>query len=150
MDKKIVDLIQEKDYITLKSVLEEKLALKIKQKIDVKKNEFLEKCKAKKKEASLTEGSMDFATKLFDKMNDIGLTNIGGLIKLGQNYKVLVDITGSDVEVQVLKGKNATTAKSVAIETTPITKGLDHAVAFVKEIISTVVLPEVRAEAKGE
>ena len=146
MDKRIVDLIQEKDFISLKKLLEEKVALKVKEKIDCKKEEFLEKCKAKKKETSLAEGSMDFANKLFDKLNSIGLTNMGGLIRLGKNFKVMVDITGNDIEVQVLKGKDVTTAKAIAIETTPITKGLDHAVSFVKEIITSVVLPEVRSE----
>ena len=55
MTKKIVELVQEKDFITLKSILEEKVAYKIKEKIDAKKEEFKEKAKSLYGRKPLTE-----------------------------------------------------------------------------------------------
>ena len=146
MTKKIIDLVLEKDYISLKSVLEERVAAKLKDKIESKKKDFVEKMKASKKNCALTESDHSFSEKLYTKLNDLGYKNHGGMIPLGDKYKVMIDVTGKDVEVQVLKGTKASTATSMFFDTTPITKGLDHASAFVAEIIKSVILPDYKAE----
>jgi len=151
MTKKIVELVQEKDFITLKSILEEKVAYKIKEKIDAKKEEFKEKAKSLYGRKPLTETDHVFSEKLYAKLNSNGYKNMGGVIPLGKDYKVMVDVTGNDVEVQVLKGKSAVSAKSIFFDTTPIVKGLEHAVAFVSQVIKEVVLPDIhKADEKKE
>jgi orotidine-5'-phosphate decarboxylase len=57
----------------------------------------------------------------------------------------------SDLVVKVLKGKSAVSAKSIFFDTTPIVKGLEHAVAFVSQVIKEVVLPDIhKADEKKE
>lgn len=153
MTKKIVELVQEKDFISLKSILEEKVAHKIKEKIDSKKLSFIEKIKASKgdKKSCLTESDHAFSEKLYSKLDSIGYKNMGGMIPLGKEYKVMVDVTGNDVEINVLKGKTATSAKSIYFDTTPITKGIDHAIAFISQVVKEIVLTDKKKdETKGK
>ena len=145
MTKRIIDLVLDKDYISLKSILEEKVAQKLKDKIEDRKKNFVEKMRASKgKECALTESTQAFSEKLYAKLSEIGYKNHGGMIPLGKAYKVIVDTTSKDVEVHVLKGNN-----SMCFESTPITKGLDHAAAFITEIIKAVVVPDYN-KSKGK
>jgi hypothetical protein len=153
MTKRIIDLVLEKDYITLKQMLEEKVALKLKDRIETKKKAFVEKMKADKKPCSLTESTGTFSEKLYSKLDSIGYKNHGGIIALGASYKVMVDVEDDkkkEVQITVMKGSEGKSAASIFYDTTPVAKGIDHAIAFISEVIKTVVLPDIKKDKKGK